>query len=627
MARISAWGGYGSPNPVKGSSGDDEIFTYGSATKLTVEAYSGDDKIDISSGEKNVILAGNGNDSVRLSTKYSSVDGGAGKDTVSIVQSYNSVNGGDGDDYIVATTYVADDGKLQRLTLTGGAGSDTFEFQTFSNPSNAKTIHALITDISNEDVISFDWDYADTVLSYNSTSNGIALSDETGVINVTLQGVTDINQISGVTFNTKADSVTLGDIFSSSSEPETVEPATVAPATVEPVTVAPATVEPVTVAPATVEPATVAPADTTPAESSGGSTVVNIYGPVINIQGLTVNNRTLNISNTFTQTSLWLGNYSQFTNIVNLDASKLSGIKVLTGNSQSNFITASSGGSSLWGGGAGDNTLRGGNGSDMFWFTGSGNDVVQNFTTGRGYNSDVLTFFGTSLSYISRTSSSMSFYSSNGTSFQVNNSSSIDEVIQYSTDGQNISYAKVGRTGQSNVFTYTDGVNFYSGSTQTDFIKVTGYQSRNVWLDGSQGVGYDGIENINAGDSSGNNQLVGNYERNQITSGSGDDSLWGGAGAESDTLIGGNGGTNTYFYGMDNGNDVIVNSSESDFVNLFNVNLSDIYGAGMVGSNFVVQMNSGQSLLIQGQNGASNFVLADQSAWHYNHESHSWSSI
>ena len=111
-----------------------------------------------------------------------------------------------------------------------------------------------------------------------------------------------------------------------------------------------------------------------------------------------MNNRTLNISNTFTQTSLWLGNYSQFTNIVNLDASKLSGIKVLTGNSQSNFITASSGGSSLWGGGAGDNTLRGGNGSDMFWFTGSGNDVVQNLADGVTINSgagnDTIANFG-----------------------------------------------------------------------------------------------------------------------------------------------------------------------------------------------------------------------------------------
>ena len=124
----------------------------------------------------------------------------------------------------------------------------------------------------------------------------------------------------------------------------------------------------------------------------------------------------------------------------------------------------------------------------MFGFFGGQNNIIQNFISGTGANANVLAF-GTSVSSMSRTSSAMYFNSADGSMLQVNNSSKVDEAIQYSTDGQNISLAKVGYSEQNNFFTYQDGVNFYSGGSHTDVLKLTNYQSRNIWLDGSAGVG------------------------------------------------------------------------------------------------------------------------------------------
>ena len=140
---------------------------------------------------------------------------------------------------------------------------------------------------------------------------------------------------------------------------------------------------------------------------------------------------------------------------------------------------------------------------------------------------------------------------------------------------------------------------------------------------GFDNVLYDNINNINAASSTGNNTLAGNSSNNQITGGYGQDSLWGGMGADSDTLIGGN-GNNTYFYGNNNGNDVIVNSVATDSINLYDVSLTDIVSANEVGSDFVVNMRGGNSLVIQGQQGASNFTLSDQTSYNYNRQSHTW---
>ena len=253
-----------------------------------------------------------------------------------------------------------------------------------------------------------------------------------------------------------------------------------------------------------------------------------------------------------------------------------------------------------------------------FYDVGRRNGYLQNYNS----RNSVMNFVDLNISYFSRNDSYVSFGMSNGTSFQAQTSSSENEIFQYSTDGYNISYAKLGYQERDNHFTYENGVNYYSGGSRANVLDVTSYESVTVHLDGSAGVLYDNINTIDATSSYGNNELFGNSNNNEIHAGNGNDRLWGGKGGN-DLLYGG-AGQNTFYYGVHEGNDTIYNSVSSDKISLYNVSLSDIVSAGEVGQDFVVNMASGESLTIKGQNGASNFVLSDQSAYSYSRQSHTW---
>lgn len=251
---------------------------------------------------------------------------------------------------------------------------------------------------------------------------------------------------------------------------------------------------------------------------------------------------------------------------------------------------------------------------------GNRNGYIQNLTANKG----TLFFIDSSLESFERKSDFINFNMGNGTSFQAQTSSSENDIVRYTTDGQNVSYAKIGYTNRNNDFSYQDGINFYSGGEHLDTLKVSTYDSKNIWLDGSQGILYSNIDNIDASDSYGDNQLAGNSGNNTIQAGNGNDLLWGQAG--DDILIGG-AGQDTFYYGVNEGNDVIRQSVSTDKVNLYNVSLTDIVSADVVGQNFVVNMAGGESLVIEGENGASNFVLADKSEYHYNRYDNSWTLV
>ncbi len=243
------------------------------------------------------------------------------------------------------------------------------------------------------------------------------------------------------------------------------------------------------------------------------------------------------------------------------------------------------------------------------------------YLNGYNANTGVMNFVNADITSYSRQNDYVSFDMGNGTSFQAQSSSSENEIFQYSTDGQNISYAKIGYSDRDNSFTYEDGVHYIGSSEHTDVLNVSTYDSKQIHLDGSTGTIYENINNINASSSNGDNELYGNSGNNEIRAGSGNDKLWGAGG--DDVLYGGF-GENTYLYGVNEGNDVIYNSVATDKVDLYNVSLTDIVSADEVGQDLVINMAGGESLTIVGQNGASNFVLSDRSAYNYNRESHSW---
>ena len=102
-------------------------------------------------------------------------------------------------------------------------------------------------------------------------------------------------------------------------------------------------------------------------------------------------------------------------------------------------------------------------------------------------------------------------------------------------------------------------------------------------------------------------------------------SLWGGSGDVSDVLFGGD-GSDIFFYGKNDGEDVIKNASSSDVVYLYDVSLSDITSADISGNKISATFNTGSILQINSaENLSPTFRLADGS-FKFNHSSNTWQS-
>ena len=319
--------------------------------------------------------------------------------------------------------------------------------------------------------------------------------------------------------------------------------------------------------------------------------------------------------------SVWLGNSADFSDVKTVDGKSNNEDIILAGNSVSNSIVGGNGKNSLWGGASGNNTLTGGTARDQFWYGGSGNDVVTNFSAGNGANNDVVVLFDGALSKVSRSGSNVAFNMSNSRSLNLKTtSSSAEDIIQYSTDGNNIFGAKIGASNTKSL-NYDSSVSYFQlngGGT----LNVTNSGANNVWLDGSQGQSFSGIKNIKD-TGTGQNILVGNSDSNSIVGGNGNSSLWGGTGNDADTLVGGT-GSEMFWYGKNDGADIVNNASSSDIINMYDISLSDFVTADISDKKFSFTFNTGNSLQVtSSESNSATFNLTDGS-WKYNHSSKQW---
>ena len=58
-------------------------------------------------------------------------------------------------------------------------------------------------------------------------------------------------------------------------------------------------------------------------------------------------------------------------------------------------------------------------------------------------------------------------------------------------------------------------------------------------------------------------------------------------------------GHNVFYFGKNNGSDLILNSKDSDVIKLFDVSKSDIRSKEMSGSDMVITLNDGSTLTIK----------------------------
>ena len=109
-----------------------------------------------------------------------------------------------------------------------------------------------------------------------------------------------------------------------------------------------------------------------------------------------------------------------------------------------------------------------------------------------------------------------------------------------------------------------------------------------------------------------------------IYAGDGGSQLWGGNGFDADVLTGG-GGSDIFIGGKTQGSDIIFNASSADVVNLNDATLSDIVAAGEANGVIVLAFNTGNVVAVQSSELLSSaFMLADGSAYRYNHAAQVW---
>lgn len=82
-------------------------------------------------------------------------------------------------------------------------------------------------------------------------------------------------------------------------------------------------------------------------------------------------------------------------------------------------------------------------------------------------------------------------------------------------------------------------------------------------------------------------------------------------------------GTNKFFYGLGEGNDVINGTKKSDTVNLYNLNLSDLTGYEIESDKITITQTNGQKLTVSGQ--ANEFTMADGTTRVADHSTKTWS--
>lgn len=607
---------------ITGSVDDDLIRSTGDS--VIISALSGDDSV-IARGQGSYIYGAGGNDTLILlpplsATETSSsgssgsrgssnsgsksttsvtvsadteVHGGTGNDDITITHDSSIVYGDAGDDYITVKLYASPVEfmtSLHHITLTGGDGRDTFSFST-SLPADMEAltastdtsstvsnymIEAVITDFSPTATFCFDTPSEYLMYSTLEVEQGyptdIILRDDAERFRVTLQGVTnieDVVQATAVRFD--------GDSISSS--------------------------QPL------------------------GNFLGNYGEDIVAIpEGISYYNHTVYVYDQY-KLNVWLlgtdeiNKRSTYRNISakTLDARNSTLKRTLVGNWFGNFIYAGSNGDSLWGGNSANDTLYGGAGQDMFWYgTGDGTDFIRNFVCGSEANSDIINFYNGGADHTYRDNNALHVVMTTGEELIVPLDYDVDTEIQYSTDGTSINRAKVGELSIDNTFTYDAGINFFLGCSSNNTLKVDDSRANMIWLDGSYGQSFTDITNIDASESTGNNQIAGaSNKAMNILGGEGASSLWGGIGQANDTLTGG-AGAEMFFYGINEGDDVIIGAKGDDTINLYNISLSDVSGFETLSGGMKISFANGSSnLTLQNYSDSPIFSFADGSNWAY----------
>ena len=196
------------------------------------------------------------------------------------------------------------------------------------------------------------------------------------------------------------------------------------------------------------------------------------------------------------------------------------------------------------------------------------------------------------------------------------------------TDDNGVSYvAKVGEKGDSDDFS-TD-VQIYAGMTELSssnieddtVILLDGGSSTTFALNSDYYIG-SSVTKFDATGSTGNLVIVGGKTtKNELIGGEGDDLIYGG-GASNDTMKGGE-GSNTFFYGANDGKDVIENITDEDTINLYSGNLVDL-GYNEDKDAYIFTFEGGNTLTVNGDLAEGTMVQYAGATFVYQQDDHTF---
>lgn len=196
------------------------------------------------------------------------------------------------------------------------------------------------------------------------------------------------------------------------------------------------------------------------------------------------------------------------------------------------------------------------------------------------------------------------------------------------TDDNGVSYvAKVGEKGDSDNF--SADVQIYAGMTELSssnieddtVILLDGGSSTTFALNSDYYIG-SSVTKFDAAGSTGNLVIVGGKTtKNELIGGEGDDLIYGG-GASNDTMKGGE-GSNTFFYGANDGKDVIENITDEDTINLYSGNLVDL-GYNEDKNAYIFTFEGGNTLTVNGDLAEGTMVQYAGATFVYQQDDHTF---
>ena len=193
---------------INGTGNSDNIYITNSQSDYTVYANSGSDYIT-NSGKYNKIYGGLGADNITSSGDYATLYGEGQNDVIEFDGKNNVVDGGSGKDTI--TYYVRNAGQ-NNTTISGGYDGDNINI--YYNNSNA-SLSAVIKDFTPLSLDNFNLtnNYASAIsFKYEVKNNNIILTDDTGKIKLTFEGLTSINSLSRATVTINGNSTKITQI-------------------------------------------------------------------------------------------------------------------------------------------------------------------------------------------------------------------------------------------------------------------------------------------------------------------------------------------------------------------------------------------------------------------------------